>query len=161
MKFRKKLIIGIAAVTGALGAGSGVAFAVWTIGGSGSGTGAATIASSLTVTAYTPTGAAANLYPGGPAGQVDFQVANPNPFAVTITGVTWGSPASTNTTSCATSNIALDGSAPTTVSISVPANATAGTVYNVPGVLDLAHTATNGCQGVAFTIPMTVTATQQ
>jgi hypothetical protein len=161
MKLKKKLIIGIAAVTAAIGAGSGVAIAVWSVTGSGTGSGAASISQSLTLTAYTPTGAGASLYPGGPAGVVDFTVANPNPFAVTITGVAWGAPFSTSTASCATSNINLDGSAPSTVSISVPANSTPGTVYTVPGVLDLSHTAGNGCQGVTFDIQMTVTAVQQ
>jgi hypothetical protein len=46
------------------------------------------------------------------------------------------------------------------VSISVPANATASNVQ-VNGVLDLAHSASNGCQGVAFTVPATVTGAQQ
>lgn len=160
MKIRK-LYIGVAAGIAAVGAGAGTAFAVWTVGGSGSGSGAATVANSLTVTALTPSGAAASLYPGGPPSPVYFQVANPNPFAVTITGITWGTPTSGNTTACPNSNITLDAGAPTTVSISIPANATAGTAYSVPNVLDLAHTALNGCQGVGFSIPMTVTATQQ
>jgi hypothetical protein len=160
MKLRRIPLI-IAASVATVGIGTGVAFAVWTVGGTGSGAGAATVAQNLTVTAFTPSGVGASLYPGGPAGQVYFQVANPNPFAVTITGLTWGTPISTNTTACASSNISLDASAPTTESISIPANATASTVYEIPGVLDLAHTAPNGCQGVAFDIPVTVTATQQ
>jgi hypothetical protein len=161
MNFRKKLLIGTAAAIGALGAGSGVAFAVWTLGGSGSGSGAATVASSLTITQVTPTGAAANIYPGGPPGAVWFTVANPNPFAVTITGITWGTPTSNNPTTCPNSNISIDGSAPTTVSISVPANTTGNGASEVPAVLDLAHTAPNGCEGVSFNVPMTVSATQQ
>lgn len=161
MQFKQKLFIGAAAGVGALVTGAGISYAVWTLGGSGAGSGAATVANSLTVTALTPTGAAATLYPGGPASGVYFQVANPNPFAVTITGITWGTPTSLNTTACPNSSISLDAGAPTTVSISIPANATAGTAYEVPGVLDLAHTALNGCQGVGFDIPMTVTATQQ
>lgn len=161
MTFRKKMFIGIATTVAALGVGGGVAFAVWTVSGSGSGSGAASVANSLTVTAFTPTGAAANIYPGGPAGSVDFEVSNPNPFAVTITGITWGTPTSSNTTTCANANISLDASAPTTVSISIPANATSGTVFVVPGVLDLAHSAGDGCEGVTFNIPMTISATQQ
>jgi hypothetical protein len=160
MRLRKVPVI-IATTVATLGIGTGVAFAVWTVGGSGSGSGAATIANSLTITALTPTGAAASLYPGGPAGSVYFQVANPNPFAVTITGLSWGTPISTNTTSCPSANISLDAGAPTTVSISIPANTPAGAAYQIPGVLDMAHSAPNGCQGVAFDIPVTVTATQQ
>jgi hypothetical protein len=160
MRF-KKLLIMVGAPIAAAGIGVGVASAVWTVGGSGSGSGAATVANNLTITAVTPSGAAAALYPGGPAAQVYFTVANPNPFAVTITGLTWGTPVSTNTTACASANISLDANAPTTASISIPANATAGTAYQINGVLDLAHSAPNGCQGVAFDVPLTVTATQQ
>ncbi len=157
----KKRYVAIAATVAAIGVGSGIAYGVWTVGGSGSGSGAATIANSMTLTALTPSGSGATLYPGGPAGSVYFQVANPNPFAVTITGLAWGTPTSTITSSCPSVDISLDAAAPTTVSISIPANATAGTAYQVPGVLDMAHSAPNGCQGVAFDIPVTATATQQ
>lgn len=146
---------------GGLVATAGIALAVWTVGGSGSGSGAATVANNLTVTALTPSGPAASLYPGGPAAAVYFEVANPNPFAVTITGITWGTPTSTNPTSCPNANVTIDASAPTVVSISIPANATAGTAYSEPNVLDLSHSAPNGCQGVSFNVPMTITATQQ
>lgn len=159
-RFRRLTVVTMGTVALAA-AGTGIAVAVWTVSGNGSGSGAATVAQGLTVTAFTPSGAGATLYPGGPAGSVDFQVANPNPFAVTITGLQWGTPVSQNTTTCASANISLDASAPTTVSISIPANATAGTVYVVPGVLDLAHSAPNGCEGVGFNIPVTVSATQQ
>jgi hypothetical protein len=150
-----------ASVMAAIAVTAGVAIAVWTVNGSGAGAGAATVAQSLTVTAFIPSGPGATLYPGGPAGPVYLTVANPNPFAVTITGLSWGTPVSTNPTSCANSNISLDPSAPTTASISIPANAPAGTVYQINGVLDLAHSAPNGCQGVGFDIPLTVTGAQQ
>lgn len=158
-RFRRVGIVVLALAVA--GIATGVALAVWTVSGSGSGGGAAAVAQNLTVTAVTPTGSSASLYPGGPAGQVEFTVANPNPFAVTITGLSWGTPVSGNTSACANTNISLDASAPTTASISIPANATAGTVYTVAGVLDLAHTAGNGCEGQSFSIPLTVTATQQ
>jgi hypothetical protein len=118
------------------------------------------VAQSLVVTPVTPAGAGASLYPGGPAGPAFFNIQNPNPYAVTITGLAWGSPTSTNTSSCASTNISLDAGAPTTVSISVPAASTASDVQ-VNGVLDLAHTAGNGCQAVSFTVPVTVTGAQQ
>lgn len=155
---RSTVVISCIVIAGVL---TGGALAVWTVQGSGSSSAGATVAQSLTLTAVTPTGAGASLYPGGPAGQVQFTVANPNPFAVTITSITWGTPTSNNTTACPNSNISLDANAPTTVSISVPANASA-TPGTINGVLDLAHTAPNGCQGVSFNVPITaVTATQQ
>lgn len=161
MRLKSKWFMGIAAATAAVALGGGIAFAVWTVQGSGTGSGAASVAQSLTITASTPTGSGASLYPGGPAGPVDFYVNNPNPFAVTITGITWGTPTSGSTSSCANSNISLDSNAPTTVSLNVAANAASGP-FVVPGVLDLAHSAGNGCQGVTFNIPVTsVVATQQ
>jgi hypothetical protein len=153
------IIIGVTVAT--LAIGSGVALAVWNVTGSGSGAAGAAVAQNLTVTALTPSGPAASLYPGGPAGSVYFQVANPNPFAVTITGLSYGTPTSTDPTTCANSNISIDASAPTTVSISIPANATAGTAYQISGVLDLAHSAPDGCQGVSFNVPLTITGVQQ
>lgn len=161
MRTRKKWFIGIATTTAALLAGSLIAAGVWTLSGSGSGSGAATVAQNLTFNAVTPSGAEASMYPGGPAGPVQFTVTNNNPFAVTITGVTWGTPVSQNTSACASANVSLDPSAPTTVSISIPANSTT-TTATVNGVLDLAHSAGNGCEGVGFNIPITsATASEQ
>jgi hypothetical protein len=156
----KKLLIGVTAATAALGAGSGIAFAAWSASGSGSGAGAASVAQSLVVTPVTPSGAGASLYPGGPAGPVFVNIQNPNPYAVTITGLSWGTPTSTNTSSCPSANIGLDAGAPTTVSIAVPADSTVSD-QQINGVLDLSHAAPNGCQGVAFDAAVTVTGAQQ
>jgi hypothetical protein len=156
----KKLFIGIAASTAAVVVGVGIAFAVWTASGSGTGAGAATVAQSLVVTPVTPSGAGASLYPGGPAGPVFVNIQNPNPYAVTLTGISYGSATSTSTASCANLNISVDANAPTTLNISIPAGQTASAVQ-INGVLDLAHSAPNGCQGVAFDVPVTVTGTQQ
>lgn len=158
---KQRFVVSAIAAVAAILVTAGAAWAVWSISGSGSASGGATVAQSLTVTAVTPTGAAATLYPGGPAGPVFLTIANPNPFAVTVTGLSWGTPVSTSTSACASSNISLDANAPTTVSISIPANAPAGTAYQINGVLDLAKSAPNGCQGVVFDISVTVTATQQ
>lgn len=159
MRF-KKLFVG-AAATVAIGTAAGVAVAVWSVTGSGSGGGAATVAQSLVVTPVTPTGSSATLYPGGPAGPVYFMVQNPNPYAVTITSITWGTPVSSNPTACANSNISIDTNAPKTgLTINVPANTTTPTMQ-LNGVLDLSHAALDGCQGVSFTAPMTVSGTQQ
>lgn len=138
----------------------GVAFALWTVSGSGSGAGAATAVKGLVVTPDTPTGAGASLYPGGPAGPVFLTIQNTNPFPVTVTGLSWGTPTSTITLSCASSNIGLAEGAPTTASIPVPANSTTSAV-EIPGVLELAKTAPPGCQGVAFDVSVSVTGTQE
>jgi hypothetical protein len=137
-----------------------VASAVWSASGSGAGAGAATVAQGLVVTAVSSGPSGASLYPGGPAGQVYFTVKNPNPYAVTITGLNWGTPVSTSTTTCANSNISLDANAPTSLSVAIPANTTSAALQ-INGVLDLAHSAPDGCQGVVFDIPVTVTGVQQ
>jgi len=155
----KRFVISVVSVTVVSALTAGIAFAVWSATGSGSGAGAAAVAQSLTVIPQTPSGAGASLYPGGPAGPVYFTVQNPNPYPVTITGVSWSSPTSTLTSQCASSNVSIDANAPTTVNLSVPANATSP-LLSVAGVLDLAHSAGPGCQGVAFDVVMNVTGTE-
>ena len=156
----RKMFIGLAAGIAAICVGSGVAYAAWSASGTGSGSGAATVAQSLVVTPVTPAGAGASIYPGGPAGPIFLNIQNPNPYAVTVTSIAYGTPTSTDVSTCASTNISLDAGAPTTVSISIGAGLTA-TDVQVNGVLDLAHAAGNGCQGVAFTIPVTLTGAQQ
>jgi hypothetical protein len=156
----KKLCISAAGAVAIIAVTASVGYAVWSASGSGSGGAAATVASGVTLTAATPTGAQANLYPGGPAGTVEATVANPNPYGITITHVTWGTPISLNTSNCPSANLSVDTNAPTTVSIAVPANATATTIA-IPGVLDMSHAAPDGCQGIAVTVPMTISGTEQ
>jgi hypothetical protein len=156
---KTKVILAAVAITTAV-SGGGVAFAIWSAQGTGSGVAGAAIASSLTVTPVNPSGSQASMYPGGPAGAVYFTVGNPNPFPVTVTKVSYGTPISFNTTVCANANLSLDSNAPTTLNISVPANTTTGT-QSIPGVIDLAHSAPDGCQGAEFGINLTVTGVQQ
>lgn len=159
MKF-KKTIIAASATLALAGAGIGAAFGVWSVTGSGSAGGAATVAQNLVVTEVTPTGSAASLYPGGPAGPVFVNIQNPNPYAVTVTGYVWGTPTSNNTTACPNANISVDTGAPTTANLAIAAGQTLSGVQ-INGVLDLSHSASNGCQGVSFNAPLTVSATQQ
>jgi len=156
----KKIWIAAAGVPVALLAGTGIAFATWTTSGSGSGAGQTDVAQSLVVTVVTPGQSAASLYPGGPAGWVYFTVQNPNPFAVNLTGLTWGTPVSANPTACPSSNFSIDSGAPTTLDFPVAATTTSGALQ-INNVVDLAHSAPNGCQGVEVTVPVTVSATQQ
>ena len=161
MNRAKKLAIATGVVAGIAAGAAGVAYAVWSASGTGSGGAAATVAQGVTVTAITPTGAAASLYPGSPPSSVYFTVSNPNPYAITITSIAWGTPTSANPTACPNANISVDTNAPKTgLSISVPAASTSSAI-SVPNVLDLAHSAPDGCQGVSFFVGMTVTGTQQ
>jgi hypothetical protein len=158
---KHRFVVSAVAAVAAILVTTGIAFAVWSANGSGSGGAAATVAQGLTITAVTPTGAAATLYPGSPPSAVYFTVSNPNPYTVVITSISWGTPVSFNTTSCPSSNITVDTNAPKTgLNIVVPPNPqSAG--FSVPGVLDLSHSAPDGCQGVGFGVSMTVSGAQQ
>jgi hypothetical protein len=156
----RKRFIGVAVVIAAVGTGSGIAFAKWSATGTGQGGAGAAVASTLTITSIIPVGPAANLYPGAPAGGVYFSINNPNPYAVTLTGVSYGTPVSTNATTCPNANVSVDPSAPTVVSIPVPANTTTSAI-EILGVLDLSHNAPDGCQGVGFDVPIIATGAQQ
>jgi hypothetical protein len=142
-----------------LAAGGGVAYAVWSTTGGGSGAARALTAQAVTVNPVTPGAPGAALYPGGPAGWVYFTINNPNPYSVNVTHLAWGTPVSTDTANCPSANVSVDANAPTTVSLPVPANGTSG-AFQVFGVLDMAHSAPDGCQGVGFTVPVTVTGSQ-
>lgn len=158
MKSRKRRVA-VAAVVAFAVIGVGVAYAAWTATGSGSGAGRALTAQAVTVNPVNPGAAAAALYPGGPAGWVYFTINNPNPYSVNITHLSWGTPTSSDTANCPSANVSVDASAPTTVNLTVAANSTSG-AFQVFSVLDLAHSAPDGCQGVIFNVPLTVTGTQ-
>ncbi len=155
-RFSLKTKVAAAGLAIGLVGGAGIAYAAWSASGTGNGAAQAITANAITVNAGT---AVADLYPGGPAGAVKLVVSNPNPYAVTLTGASYGTPVSLNTGACASSNIAVDASAPTTVNVALAANAT-NVAVSIPGVLDLDHGAGNGCQGVGFTVPVTLSGSQ-
>lgn len=158
MRIKKRWAAAGVAV-GSLVAGAGVAYATWTSTGSGSGAARALTAQVMTVNAVTPGAGGAGLYPGGPASWVYFSVTNPNPYPVTVTHLSWGTPVSADTANCPSANVTVDANAPTTVSLPIPASGTSG-AFQVFGVLDMAHSAPDGCQGVGFTVSLSVTGSQ-
>jgi len=159
MKARKFVIGGVAAVAAAL-MGGGVAFASWSASGSGTGSALAYTAQTVTVNAVALSSSSASLFPGGPAGNVYFTVTNPNPYAIKITNIAWGTPVSSDPSACPSSVISVDPGAPTSgLSLSVAANGTSPAIQ-VNAVLDLSAAATDACQGNAFTVPVTVSGQQ-
>ena len=157
----KKLAIAAGLTVGISAAAAGIAYAAWSATGSGQGGAAATVAQGVTLTAVVPQGSAATLYPGGPPATVYFTASNPNPYPIVITAITWGTPVSFNPTACPSPNISVDANAPKTgLSILIPPNPQSQG-FTVLGVLDLSHAALDGCQGVGFEVPMTVSGTQQ
>lgn len=156
---RKRTKIAVATLVALVAIGVSAAYAAWTATGTGSGAGAALVAQAMTVNPVTPSQSGASLYPGGPAGWVYLTITNPNSFAVQVTHINWGTPTSTNTASCPNSQISVDASAPSTLNVTVPANGVTGALQ-IFNVLDLAHSAPDGCQGIVFNVPVTVSGTQ-
>ena len=152
---KHRFVVSTVAALAAICVTVGIVVAAWSASGTGSGGAAATVAQSITLTAVTPSGSAASLYPGGSSG-VYFTASNPNPYTVVITNITWGTPVSLNTTACPSSNFTLDAAAPTTgLNIVIPPNPQTGAFAIPTAVVDLSHGAPDGCQGVGVNVPMT------
>lgn len=130
------------------------AYGLWTSSGTGSSGAKALTAQTITVSASS---GAADLYPGFTQGKVFFTSANTNPYPVTFTSMTAGSITSSDPTNCPASNVSVANASG--LSIVVPAGATAapGTIANV---VTMVAGAPDGCQGVVFTISLTLTGSQ-
>jgi hypothetical protein len=152
MKGLKKKVAVVGVAVGAV-IGGNMAYAAWTANGSGSGNAQALSAQSVTVTARTGT---ADLYPGVTAGDVFFTLNNTNPYSVTFTSMTSGTVSSGASGACASTNVTAIGA--TGLSITVPGNSTLDA--SIPDVVTMVAGAPDGCQGVTFTIPLTLAGTQ-
>ena len=154
MKLTKPRKTVAALVAGVLLISGVAAFALWSSTGTGSGNARALSAVDITVTATT---GAADLYPGFTDGDVFFTSANTNPYPVTFTSMTSGTVTSGDEVNCPASNVTVANA--TGLSLLVPAGATAepGTIADVV-TMDAA--APDGCQGVVFTIGLTLTGVQ-
>ena len=159
MRARKFFVSGAAAAAG-LVIGGTIAFAAWSLSGAGTGSSVAYTAQTVTINAVALPSSAASLFPGGPAGSVYFTVTNPNPYPIKITNIAWSAPVSNNTAACPSSVISVDQNAPTSgFNLTVPANGVSNQIQ-VNSVLDLAFSATDSCQGVGFSVTVTVTGQQ-
>lgn len=138
----------MAAVLVAVG---GTAFAYFR--SSGAGSGAATTGSSLTVTvaAATPSN---DLFPGR-SGTVKFTLTNNNHFTANFSSVTAATAASGAPSSCAASNIQIATLPYSVPTISVAPGQTTGT-QTINGLISMSSSAPSTCQGVGFTISLTL-----
>ena len=134
--------------------GGGAAFATWSAGGTGPSQARALTAQAITVTSATAT---ADLFPGFSNGDLSFSLTNPNPYPVTLTAMTPGAVTSSNPTACPASNITV--SAASGLSLAVGAGATA-TGQTIADVVSMANAAPDGCQGVTFTITLSLSGAQ-
>lgn len=154
MKFThsKKVVVGL--LIGATAVTAGAAVAMWSSTGVGTGKSKALSAVNISVAAAT---GAADLYPGFTQGDVSFTSANTNPYPVTFTSMTSGTVTSSDPANCPSTNVTV--ASPTGLSLLVPAGATAqaGTIADV---VTMAGAAPDACQGVVFTIGLTLTGTQ-
>jgi hypothetical protein len=156
---RKRLVRWAAsAAVGLLIAGS-VAYAAWTVNGSGTGKASATSAVDLTLTAGSPSGL---LYPGGSA-DVDSSVSNSNPFPVHVSSVTLDTTQGTNGFSVDAGHSGCNLS-----SLSFTTATNGGTGWDIPasssldvdaaGAIAMSAAANDFCQGATFTVHLTATA---
>jgi hypothetical protein len=146
---------------------AGIAYAAWTATGTGSGNAKTLTAATVTVNAIA---GAADLYPGGPAGAVDFTLTNTNPYSITFDTV------SAATVSAVSGGIADPGAAcaPSDLMVAVmpytgwtaqvaagsPGSPTTSPTRSVPGLVSMRSTAPSNCQNAVFTITLTLTGSQ-
>jgi hypothetical protein len=128
--------------------GVGGAYAYWT--SSGLGSGQASTGTGQNVTIATNATAGTLLQPGG-SGDLVIAATNPNSQAVHITRITLGS-----ITGCTTPAITLTSPSSGYLPFTIPGNANAARLV-IPNALTMGTTASSDCQGVAFTIPISVT----
>jgi hypothetical protein len=155
---RAKLVAALVIVC-VLALGS-LTFGSWVVGGSGNAYSKALSSQNLTTVDATAS-TTASLYPGG-SGSVTLSIVNPNPFAVTVTGVAESGAIAADgahVTACTAGLHKVTFTDQTGLSISVPAGSL-GTVVTLSGTpAAMGATSDNGCQGATFTIPVTLTAT--
>ena len=146
-------LVAVLAVVGVLAVG-GAAWAYFT--SSGSGTGHASTGTMSTVTLNATAGTPSTpLYPGG-TGDVSLEVNNPNAYAVTLVSVT-GNGTITHDgphSGCTTTGVTFTDQ--TGLSTTIPASATNHQIL-LSGAVSMDSTSSNGCQGAAFSIPVTIT----
>ena len=147
----KRFLIGFVVV--AVGATFGSAAALWTSTATGSGNAKALSTVNATVNAST---GAADLYPGS-AGKVYFTLTNTNPYPITYTSMTPGTITSSNEGACPSTNLTAD--IETGLTLAVGANTTSAAL-SVTDAVYLAALAPDACQGVVFTVALTLTGSQ-
>lgn len=142
----------------ALGVASGTAYAHFTSTASASGSVSVRGAERVTVTAIAGT---TDLEPGSASG-LSLEIANPNPYTVTITGIAEVGAAATVAVSgaagCAGTNAGV--SVPTASTLDVPV--APGTSWvTLPTAVVMADDSADACQGATFHVPVTVVVRRQ
>jgi hypothetical protein len=160
---RTRRVWTVVSVTAGLGVlASGAAYAYWSATGSGSAAVGSVTAQPLTVAASSTV--VVDLYPGK-TDTVSFAVNNPNPYPVSLSGASVnGAATSNNEALCPGATNLTVATGPFSLSGTVPAasGSTPGTLtVSIAGLVTMKTTADNNCQGRTFTVPLTVSGTQQ
>ena len=154
---RRQALIPIAAAVGAIavGLGGGGAFAYFSAAGSGAGE--ARGGEPITASVVATTGPA-DLLPGG-TGAVYFTLQNNSPSGGTFDVVETGATVhSSNVALCGDSNVSIAQSLPYLFAppVTVSADGTSGP-QSIPGLVALSPSAPSTCQGLTFTVTLTLT----
>jgi hypothetical protein len=157
---KRTFVIGGAAL--AVLVSAGIAFALWSAQGTGSGRASATTAVEATVTPIdcTPSSTCVDLYPGFTDGDVYFTITNPNPYDITFTEMTAGDITvdADHAAECPATSITVE-SPVTGLGLVAPANSTTGQL-SIADVVTMIASAPDGCQGATFDIELTLTGEQ-
>ena len=152
------LLVVVVAVS--VGLSGGVAYGYFTA--SGAGAGAAAAADMRTVSVVTAGSPAGPLLPGGPAGDLVFDVSNPNDFPVSLVGAVLSAGGTVSFDAGHAGCGTTDGDPVVTVDVpvgdlpvAIPANATVPVDLAAAVSMDVA--ATSSCQGATINVPITIT----
>src|SRR4051794_14412466 len=156
-KINRKVAVGVLAATMAA---VGLVYAAWTTNGSGDAyakAGTAAAISTVDVSASTT----ATLYPGV-SGDVLIKLDNPNPYPVTVTGVTGSGTiaADSGHSGCTTTGVTFTNQTGLTLTIPAKSGSTDGVLQtSLSGAASMSNASLNACQGAVFTIPVTISGT--
>ena len=153
---KRKLIL--AAILAVAATAVGVAFAAWTTGGSGAGQASAGSATSMTISAGTPS---SSLYPTASA-DVAATVSNPNPYKVHVSSISLGAVSvDAGHSGCNLGSVTVTSPQDNSGSgWDVPAKSGAvnGSLsVDLANAISMTNAANDSCQGATFTVALTAT----
>jgi hypothetical protein len=146
---RSGVVLGLTAAVVVAGAGSAAAY--WKTTGTGTGSAGT---GTLTGVVFTTTGTVSGLlYPTGTF-DLALSVNRNATTSFTIKSMTHGTIVSSDPTNCPASSITVANNVPLNQLVS---NGPGSVNFTVPSVVSMISTAPSQCQGVTFTVPMTLT----
>jgi hypothetical protein len=153
MSKRKKLLVALVGV--AVLVLGGIAYALWNA--TGEGTGRATARTAIDIDVVARSGAA-DLYPGFTEGDIFFTLDNDNPYPVNFDEFTVNEITSSDPTNCPASLLDVDDSV--AIDIDLAASTVSPVDSEIADVVTLSSAAGDACQGVEFTIDLTLSGSQ-